>query len=262
MSKINSIHLSNFPDVSSIQSQDNLIADMDRVRDICNAALSIRGTENIRVRQPLASLKVVDSNPDRLKNYADLIKDEVNIKQVEFSSDIDQFAQLQLKINFPILGKRLPRKMKQIIGATKQGKWSKNNDGEVQVEGEILTKDECSLNLVPKDKNGTQSLSSNDALVILDLNITDELKIEGIARDLVRAIQQSRKDAGLDITDKITLSISCDNQAIIDATSNFSDYICEQTLANSVINNKQASFKNSFDHQIDGSKVVIGFGKI
>jgi isoleucyl-tRNA synthetase len=231
---------------------------MDRVRDACNAALSLRGVENIRVRQPLASLTIVDKQVDRLADYADLIKDEVNVKEVKFSADVAAKADLKLKVNFPVLGKRLPEKMKDIIAATKQGNW-KQVGNQVEVVGELLTPEECSLMLEPKDKKGAQGLSTNDALVILDLNITDELKIEGVARDLVRLIQQSRKDADLQITDRIALKIETANDEVVAALDSFGNYIAEQTLATSVELGNASNSNHRFEQKIEGGDVVIGF---
>jgi isoleucyl-tRNA synthetase len=253
-----SVHLADFPDVKHVHDEAHLVHDMDRVRDACNTALSIRGVENIRVRQPLASLTIVDKEVERLADYADLIKDEVNVKEVLFNGDVLAKADLKLKVNFPVLGKRLPEKMKDIIAATKQGNW-KQVGGSVEVAGEVLTKEECSLLLEPKDKKGAQALSSNDALVILDLNITDELKIEGVARDLVRLIQQSRKDADLQITDRIALNIETANDDVMAALDSFGSYIAEQTLAKSVELGEAGKCNHRFEQKIDGGDVVIGF---
>jgi isoleucyl-tRNA synthetase len=253
-----SVHLADFPDVSKIEDEAHLVHDMDRVRDACNAALSIRNAENARVRQPLASLTIVDPESERLADYADLIKDEVNVKEVKFSGDVAAKADLKLKVNFPVLGKRLPEKMKDIIAATKQGNW-KLVGGQVEVVGELLTNEECTLQLEPKDKKGAQALSSNDALVILDLYVTPELKIEGVARDLVRFIQQSRKDADLQITDRIALNIETANDDVMAALDSFGSYIAEQTLASSLDLGKADSAAHRFEQKIEGGDVVIGF---
>ncbi|PIR38909.1 MAG: isoleucine--tRNA ligase [Alphaproteobacteria bacterium CG11_big_fil_rev_8_21_14_0_20_39_49] len=257
-----SVHLADFPDMSDVLDEAHLMHDMDRVRDACNAALSIRGAENIRVRQPLASLTIIDPEPQRLEDYADLIKDEVNVKEVKFSSNVEKFADLRLKVNFPVLGKRLPAKMKDIIAATKKGEWKQLPDGKIEAAGEVLTQEECSLELVPKAKGGTQPLSTNDALVLLDLDVTNELKIEGVARDLVRVVQQSRKDADLNITDRINLNVETDNNNVVEALNGFNGYIAEQTLADSVSAAKADNCNHRFEQKIDGADVVIGLSRV
>ncbi len=129
----------------------------------------------------------------------------------------------------------------------------------MEVLGEVLSVEECSLLLEPKNKKGASALASNDALVILDLTITEDLKTEGIARDLVRAIQQSRKDANLQITDRISLNVNTESEGVKTAVDNFGNYISEQTLAVSVDVGGADNQNYKFEQEIDGDKVLIGF---
>jgi isoleucyl-tRNA synthetase len=259
----NSIHLQNFPNVEDIKIDADLVRDMDKVREICNAALAIRNDKNIRIRQPLSSLTVVVGNSEKLQNYADIIKDELNVKKVVFESDVESHASYKLKMNFPLLGKRLPAKMKQIIPASKKGEWKKVEDGRIEILGEVLTSDECSLLLEPKNKEGANALHSNDAIVILDLNITDDLQIEGIARDLVRLIQQARKDADLNVSDYIDLKINTNNDNVKKAVKIFAvsnDYsIKEQTLAKNLSVDNTADCTFTSKQKIGDDDVEIGF---
>ncbi len=258
-----SVHLEKFPEVN-ISSQsfimETLINKMDKIRNICNAGLSIRSKENIRIRQPLSKVTIYyNYNSDYLVNdFKDIIQDELNVKKVEFSSDLEGKAELKLKINFPVLGKRLPDKVKEIIPASKQGKWEKLEDGRIKIAGEILEKDECELLLEPKDKKGAASLSTNDALVILDLEITEELKQEGVARDIIRLIQQARKEADLDIANRINLSLTLPESYKNAVVAN-SNYIQEQTLAVSLdlSGKKYDRFNNVYDMEKD--KIEISF---
>lgn len=268
-----SVHLEKFPDVSKIENHyrtppistnmrligndANLTGPMDKARDICNVGLSIRSKENLRIRQPLAKVHVV-GNIHLSQDYADIVKEELNVKEVEFSSDLQDKAELKLKINFPALGKRLPDKVKEIIPSSKQGKWVKLPDGRIKIAGEILEKDECELLLEPKDKKGAASLSTNDALVILDLNLTPELIEEGIARDVVRLIQQARKEADLDIANRIDLSLTVPESYKNAVVAN-SNYIQEQTLAVSLdlSGKKYDKFNNVYE--IEKDKVEISF---
>lgn len=254
-----SVHLQNFPDVTTINSAEELVARMDRVREVCNAALSVRNAKNIRVRQPLSTLTVVAANANQLAEFGDVIQDELNVKNIIYQNDVGEFATYSLKVNFPALGKRLPQKMKDIIAASKQGKWQQIAPGKIEVAGEVLLPEECELQLVPKQKEGAQSLSSNDALVILDLIITPALKTEGIARDMVRFIQQSRKEADLHISDRIVLGVVTASEDINTAVKDFKDYIAEQTLAVSVTVQSTEAFQHHFTQAIEGSEVTIGF---
>lgn len=260
---ITSVHLANFPDINTLPEDKQLVADMDKVRDACNAALSVRNAENIRIRQPLATLTIVGEGASRLEPFFPLIKDELNVKEVSLSEDVKSVASHNLKINFPVLGKRLPEKMKQIIPASKKGEWKQLPNGRIEILGEELTPEECSLTLEPKAKNGAQPLSTNDALVILDLNITEELRLEGIARDLVRLIQQSRKDADLNVSDRIELIIETDNADIRKAVEDFSrgnDFsIADNTLATEFTLGSTKNCQHSFEQTLEKATVTIGF---
>jgi len=253
-----SVHLADFPDVSGISAEVQLSADMDRVRDVCNTALSIRSEQNIRVRQPLTRLTCYGANSAQLADYAELIADEINVKHVGFSQQLSAVADHKLKLNNQLIGKRLPEKMKQIIPAAKQGQWELKQ-GELHVAGAVLLPEEYELNLEPKaGVNGASALSTNDALVVLDLTITAELEAEGKARDLVRLIQQARKDAGLQVSDRIALNLEVPPSAAA-AVDAFSGYISEQTLAVSLTKGSGDSAAHRSEQQLDGEAVVIAF---
>ncbi|MCH2037803.1 MAG: DUF5915 domain-containing protein [Rickettsiales bacterium] len=252
-----SVHLSDFPNVDDFPSDRKLIATMDKVRSICNAALAIRNEENIRIRQPLQSLLVVAPELELMDEYTDIIKDELNVKHVTLSSDLDEYAELQLNINFPVLGKRLPEKMKLIIAASKKGEWTKLANGNVRILDEELSNEECSLRLVPKNSKGAHPLASNDALVILDLDIDDMLHKEGIARDIVRLIQQSRKSADLHVSDFIDIVIETESELVKEVVELFSsdnsEYsIVAQTLASSISIGEHASCSHRQSFELDG----------
>lgn len=256
---LESVHLERFPKLPVMGETEILEKEIDKVRDVCNAGLSVRNKENAKVRQPLAKIEIYGkAGVAVLSKYENIIKDELNVKQIIISENLQDKATLNLKINFPVLGKRLPDKIKQIIPLSKQGKWEKLADGRIKIADEVLEKTECDILLEPKDKKGAAPLSSNDALVVLDLNITEELKNEGIARDIVRLIQQARKEADLNITDRINISVKAP-EAFAHALKTNSSYISEQTLAKSLdLGNKSYSrFKNSY--KLDDLDVEISF---
>ena len=254
-----SVHWQDFPDVSAIHADTELVADMDRVRDACTAMASIRNAENIRNRQPLASATLYGAGADRLKAYAGLIEDELNIKEVRFSNTLEGVAQYTLTINFPVAGKRLGVKMKEVGAAAKAGKWEKDAKGNIVVGGEPMQHGEYSLQLKSLVAKGATSLSSNDALVVLDLTITPELEAEGRARDVVRMVQQARKDSGLDVSDRIALALDVP-PAFQSAIKAHADYIKEQTLAVSIAEGKATSDKQ-ITQELDGETFTIGISK-
>jgi isoleucyl-tRNA synthetase len=234
-----SVHLADFPDLSALEISTQLATDMDRVRDICNAALSVRNAQNLRVRLPLNALSVVvkDENQNEFAQaYGLIICDEVNVKSIGMDYDFNKYATLKLQVNSSVLGKRLPAKMKQILPASKKGEWKQLPDDTVEVAGEILQPGEFTILLESKPEytNRAQALSSNDALVVLDTNLTPELEAEGLARDLVRMIQQARKDAGFNVADRIHLGITAPD-AVAQAMNAHKDYIMEQTLCMDIV---------------------------
>src|ERR1043165_1070886 len=146
---------------------------------------------------------------ERRQFFEDLIKDEINVKSITYEYDITKYADQKLSINHQKLGKRLPHKMKEIIAASKKNDWVLLGE-QLQIAGEMLESNEFSIVLEPRAAKGIKSFPGG--LVILDLEITKELEEEGIARDLVRFIQQARKDAGFNVSDHIELEIKGDEE--------------------------------------------------
>ncbi|MDE3061409.1 MAG: isoleucine--tRNA ligase, partial [Pseudomonadota bacterium] len=157
-----------------------------------------------------------------------------------------------------ILGKRLPEKMKQIIPASKKGEGKQLPDGSVDISGEKLLPQDYTLQLEPKPeyKDRAQALSTNDALVILDTAVTPELEAEGIARDVVRMVQQARKDAGLNVSDRIRLHLAAP-EAVSKAVAAHKDYLMEQTLSVELSEQKLEKPAFSAENTLDDQKIVI-----
>ncbi len=226
-----SVHLTDYPDYAMFEADDKLVADMDFVRAVCSTAKSIREDHKLRNRLPLASVTVAGNNAERLADYIDLIRDEVNVKDVAFGKDVSDLADTTLYIITPLVGKRLGRFMKDILAASKTTEWSKNADGTLSIAGQTLLPEEFELRLVLKDGNAGQALPDNTAVVVLDVTLRPELEREGIARDFVRVIQQKRKDSGFDVSDRIKVAYATDNSIVPEALNEHKAYICEQVLA-------------------------------
>ncbi len=257
-----SIHLQDFPDVSFLNHEKDLVADMDLVRLVCSTALSIRDQKNLRVRLPLKSLTVIGKSSNRILDFKDIIADEVNVKSIETSDDISKLAELKLQINFKKIGAKLGPKIKEITTAIKNGEWKRISENEIEVAGVKLLDDDFELKLATKNhdekKFAIAALPTNDYLVQLDIEITKELEDEGIARDIVRAIQQNRKDADLKVSDRIQIKLFSTNNRICEVAKDFSSYIKEQVLANElavVEDTKSAKF--SFENKLDDGDLAI-----
>ena len=226
-----SVHLADYPDYAVFAADDKLVADMDFVRAVCSTAKSVREDHKLRNRLPLAAMTVAGNNAERLTDYVDLLKDEVNVKEVVFAKDVSDLADKTLYIITPLVGKRLGRFMKDILAASKTAKWTANADGTLSIAGQILNPEEFELRLNLKDGNAGQALPDNTAVVVLDTEIRPELEREGIARDFVRVIQQKRKDSGFDVSDRIKVAYTSADQTVLEALKENKDYISEQVLA-------------------------------
>jgi isoleucyl-tRNA synthetase len=243
---------------------------MDLVRSICSTALAIRDNKNLRVRLPLQSLTVIGKSANKIKDFHEIIAEEVNVKEINFIEDISQFADLKLQINFKKIGAKFGAKIKEITQATKENNWQKIDDKTIEIAGIKLVDDDFELKLTTKNydekKLVINALPTNDFLVSLNIEITTELEDEGISRDIVRAVQQNRKDANLQITDHIELTIFSDNPRILAVAKNYSDYIKSQVLANNIIiseKNINSPEKNNltnikiFDNQLDDGNISV-----
>jgi isoleucyl-tRNA synthetase len=238
-----SVHLQDYPLAEAYPDAPELVAMMDQVRAVCNAALAVRSRENIRVRQPLASLTVIGKHLDGLQPCLGLIADEVNVKEVQLSEALEAHADLVLQLQFKLLGKRLPEKVKTLIAAVKQGDWQRKENG-VVVAGEALLAEEYELVLTARDPKASEALASQDALILLDLQVTQALHAEGIARDVVRVIQQARKGADLNISSVVPVTLVA-SSLLVQMLAPFTAYIEEQTLSRLALSESRASAKNA-----------------
>ena len=202
-----SVHLQDWPDAGELPSDPELVANMDRLRDAASAALSLRDSRGLRIRLPLAKAVLAGADIDGLDQFKELLADEINVKAVEFTDDVTEFGSFRLQPNGRVLGPRLGPDVQTVIRQAKAGEWQANDDGTVTVGDHVLQVDEFDLNLQPLDGVAAAALPANNAVVVLDTNLTDELEAEGYARDLVRLIQQERKDRDLQVTDRIKLTL-------------------------------------------------------
>lgn len=202
-----SVHLQDWPDVSSWPHDPELVAAMDRIRDVCSAALSLREDNRLRARLPLSRLTIAGADVARLGPMTDLVRDEVNVKEVVLSDDLQAVGDFVLRPNAKVLGPRLGSAVQDVLRAARAGDWSRDESGGVEVAGTHLEPGEYELALQPRDGAVAAALPGNDMLVELDVTLTPELESEGMARDVIRLIQQARKDADLEVTDRIVCHV-------------------------------------------------------
>ena len=207
---------------------------MDTVRDVCSATLSVRKANQLRVRLPLRRVTVaVPDGAEAVARFADVIADEVNVRQVEFTTDVAAVADEQLKLVPAKLGPRLGGQVQDVIRAHKSGDWSVDGD-RVVVGGVELLDGEYTVEMVAADGTASAALGRGAGVVALDIEVDDDLEREGRARDLIRFVQQARRDAGLDVSDRITLEVVGGEQWI-DAATAHRDLLARETLALEVV---------------------------
>ena len=224
-----SVHLADWPAVDGFPADAELVDNMDAVRDVCSAALSVRKAHGRRVRQPLATLTVATPHADALRQFVDLIADEVNVRTIELTDDVASVAGHVLQIVPANLGPRLGARTQHVIQAVRSGDWTLDGDT-VVAGGERLEPGEYTLALVADDERPSAGLSGGTGVVVLDIDLTPELEVEGRARDLVRMIQQARRDADLAVTDRIEVRLAATDHWI-DAAEAHRDLLAEETLA-------------------------------
>lgn len=234
-----SVHLTDWPEASDLPADDQLVAGMDRAREICSVASSLRKASNLRVRLPLRDLTVVVPDAAGLEAFGAIVADEVNVRTVTLreitdASESDFGISQRLTVNARVAGPRLGRDVQQAIKASKSGDWSVAPDGTVTAGGFELLEGEYTLEtVVDAEKQGGSSATAmlpSGGFVVLDTEVTPELAQEGLARDVVRAVQQARRDAGLDVSDRISLTVT-GSQAVWEATVAHKELIMEETLA-------------------------------
>ncbi|MGA0064836.1 MAG: DUF5915 domain-containing protein, partial [Ilumatobacteraceae bacterium] len=230
-----SVHLRDWPTATEMPADDALVAAMDLVRDTCSAVLSVRKAHSRRVRLPLGRVVVAATNADALAPFVHIIADEVNVREVILSNDVDAHARRELVVTPAALGPRLGAATQKVIAAVKSGAWSRDTDGNVVAGGVTLHDGEYALRLVATAQGDTASatLSDGNGIVVVDIAVTPELQREGTARDLVRLVQQARRDAGLHVSDRIIVELGVPAE-VHEIAVEHGDMIRSETLAREV----------------------------
>jgi isoleucyl-tRNA synthetase len=244
-----SVHLTDWPAAGEFPADPELVAAMDAIREVASAALSLRKAKALRVRLPLAKLTVASPQAEVLRPFADLLADEVNVKDVQLSADLAAYSQQVLTVVPRALGPRLGKQVQVVIKAVKAGDWQLV-DGAPVAAGVTLQDGEYELKLVAADAENSAPLPAGRGVVLLDTEVTPELAAEGLARDLIRVVQQARRDADLDVSDRIALRIAA-SPTVAAAVEVHRDFVAAETLATSL----------SLDEAVTGFGGEVGDGE-
>ncbi|MBT2475519.1 isoleucine--tRNA ligase [Microbacterium sp. ISL-103] len=231
-----SVHLQDWPDESAFPAAADIRDAMDAVRDLSSVANALRKKEKLRVRLPLARLTVVSPLASTLGQFEDILRDELNVKSVELveqtgTTAVDYGISHRLSVNARAAGPRLGKNVQTVIRAAKAGDWSET-DGVVTAGGIALEPSEYELALETAGRPEGEALAlvPSGGFVLLDTQTTPELEAEGLARDAIRVVQEARKNADLDVSDRIVLALNV-SAADAEALQVHAELIARETLA-------------------------------
>ena len=249
-----SVHLTSYPKADASLVDKNLEQRMEMAQKITSMTLALRRKVNIKVRQPLHQI-MIPAVSDEQRNYieavADLIKSEVNVKELNFVESSGMLVK-KVKCNFRTMGKKFGKLMKSIASQmselTQEQIEQFENDGTINlnVEGEHVSVDVADVEIISEDIPGWLVSNDGQLTVALEVELTDELVKEGMARELINRIQNIRKESGLEITDRIDVVVS-PNENTDKAINEYIDYIKTQVLADDIVIAENGGQEVDFD---------------
>ncbi len=265
-----SVHLSDFPKADEKYIEPSLEERMQLAQDLSSMVLALRRKVSIKVRQPLTKIMIPVLDPDMEHQIAaikDLVMNEVNVKEIELIRETTGVITKRIKPNFKTLGPRYGKYMKKIATLTAQftqeqiARIEAAAETTLDIDGDKITVTPADFEITSEDMPGWLVASEGKLTVALDITLTDELKMEGVARELINRIQNIRKDSGFEVTDKIKVEIEA-KDLVKPAIDKYAAYIGQQTLAAEV--KAEAEPKGQFvvDSEIDEEPLRIAVTKL
>jgi isoleucyl-tRNA synthetase len=265
--KAESVHHTNFPVANERLIDEALEERMQLAQDVSSLILSLRKKINIKVRQPLQKVLIPILNTEmklQLQKVEELIKAEVNIKEIEYATENNNIIHKKVKPNFKTLGAKLGSKMKEasaiIAGLSQQqiAELEKNGFLEIQLTGGNWKLETGDVEILAEDIPGWSVASKGNLTVALDTTLSDELKMEGNAREFVNRVQNLRKEKGFELTDRILINV-LDNTALKPSINTFKNYICAEILADDLI--WVPEIKDGTEIEVNGNLLKISILK-
>lgn len=265
--KSESVHVANFPVYDASKVDKQLEERMQLAQDISSMTLSLRKKENIKVRQPLKQIMVpilAEHEQENVEAVKNLIMSEVNVKEINFVDDSTGILVKRIKPDFKKLGPKCGKSMKTVAAQLQNleqdqiAKLEKEGKYEIAVEGNVVVVEKGDVEILSEDIPGWLVANNGSITIALDVTITEELKREGVARELVNRVQNIRKSSGFEITDKINIEIE-NKKEIVEAVNDFKDYIASQVLAVNI--NVVDTVANGTELDFDDFKVNVAVAK-
>ncbi len=264
----NSVHISKFPEPSDHRINKELEDRMHLAQTITSLALSLRKKEKIKVRQPLQKIMVPvteTAQKRHLQSIESLLLSELNVKELDILEDSGKLVK-EIKPNYKTLGPKFGKQMRFVANAVKAlgqeeiQKMESNQGLDIEIEGETVHLGRADVEITTKDLPGWLVNSQGDVTVALDITLTEDLKHEGLARELVNRIQNLRKDLGFEVTDHIYVELE-NHEDLSRAVESNKKYICDETLADQLIIRENLEGKTN-EIEIENIKVEVSLNKI
>jgi len=249
-----SVHLANYPKCDESLIDEVIEKRMDLIRDLISLGRNAREESKVKVRQPISEVILDGKNKSTIEDLIDLVKEELNVKEVNFVDDLSEYMNFEVKPNFkvcgPILGKEIGLFSKELAGITNEDISKLDSGEEVTLGNFKVTKDMIDIRI--SSKEGFNAAMENNNFIILNTTLTEELLEEGIARELVSKIQQLRKEKDFNITDRIDILYS-ENEELTKVMNNFESFIKNETLCDNFL------VKNDLteDYNLNGIEVKL-----
>lgn len=256
---LESVHLCEWPEVDETVIDKNLEAEMDLAYKIVKLGRSARNAVNIKNRQPLSEMLIsIDTLPEY---YTDIVKEELNVKEVKLGAEMSDYVNFEIKPNLPVLGKEygklIPKIREEISKKNQMDLASKVKQGKVEyieIDGIEIGLDANNLLITMQGKEGFAFSGEGEIGVVLDTTITPELQEEGILREVLSKVQNMRKDKNFEVLDRINLYVS-DNEKIENVIRKFEETIKHDTLADNIFYNKEG--RDYIDTNINGENLKV-----
>ncbi|UCF48997.1 MAG: isoleucine--tRNA ligase [Thermoplasmatales archaeon] len=264
-----SVHLCDYVKADEKIINQKLEEGMEKIRALVEAGRALRSKIGIKVRYPLGSAIIVCDKKieDSIKNLLDLLNEEINVKKISFERDTSKFITKSIKPNYSNLGKRLREKSKAVVGKIEQMDMKKvheditnNKKITIDIDSEKINLTKDDFDIIETEKDHIARTETEDAILLIDTTLTEELKTEGLAREIVRRIQSMRKELDLDVEDRITTQIKVDNDKK-KALQDWDKYIKTETRSKDLVFSEKPSGKHVKKWKIDELEAEIGISK-
>lgn len=263
-----SVHLSNYPEANASSDDEKILEEVSEARKVVALGLMLRNEKQLKVRQPLNKMYIFakEKRKEAVNDFANIITEELNVKEIDFVEDESELDDEYLMANFKVVGSLLKEKMQDFkiklesLSEEKMqdlvAKFNDDNISKLEVEDFGEFEKDAFLKSA-KPKKNIVVIKENDYVVALDTSLTEDLVIEGMARDLVRTIQVLRKDAGLKVEQRINLSIVTEGSLMKKVIEEYIDKITQDTLSDSFVQTKLTNSKIEKELDINDEKVMI-----